>query len=114
MVSLNLKIKLYINLLFVLIETKKTKMNHHLSILNNNESKTSFQESSAQKFKKKSFVSEFAERRCSEEGRWEGKHGATSANGWTNYTNCFTPEVRELMRKLGSDNEVHKIAALDS
>lgn len=45
--------------------------------------------------------SEFAERRCSAEGKWEGKMGENQPNGWTNYTSCFTPETRKLLDQVG-------------
>ncbi|XP_011307308.1 PDF receptor isoform X1 [Fopius arisanus] len=49
-------------------------------------------------------VDEFAERRCSEEGKWGGRSGAPEEpdfpNGWTNYTLCYSPEMRLLLRKL--------------
>lgn len=49
---------------------------------------------------------EFAERRCSNAGKWEGKPGGNpSSNGWTNYTNCYLPEVLELLKKLGNKDE---------
>ncbi|XP_055643083.1 PDF receptor isoform X2 [Toxorhynchites rutilus septentrionalis] len=55
-------------------------------------------------------TSKFAERRCSAEGRWEGKPGPTPGLlGWTNYTPCYSPEVIQLFRKLyarGSTDEV--------
>lgn len=56
---------------------------------------------------------EYAERRCSSEGTWEGKPGGTSV-GWTNYTPCFSPEVVQLFRKLYAngnedDAKVHGI-----
>ncbi|XP_043266612.1 PDF receptor isoform X2 [Venturia canescens] len=51
----------------------------------------------------------FAERRCSDDGRWEGRGGVIgereSPNGWTNYTPCFTPEMLLLIRKLYTGNE---------
>ncbi|XP_058821177.1 PDF receptor isoform X5 [Topomyia yanbarensis] len=44
---------------------------------------------------------EFAERRCSSEGQWEGKPGVpASVLGWTNYTPCYSPEVLQLFKKL--------------
>ena len=47
------------------------------------------------------FFAEFAERRCSGEGQWEGKPGTLSTvNGWTNYTPCYSPEVLKLFSKL--------------
>lgn len=55
------------------------------------------------------FLQEFAERKCSDDGRWEGKNGTPgerdSPNGWTNYTPCFTPEMLLLIRKLYTGNE---------
>lgn len=54
-------------------------------------------------------TTKFAERRCSAEGRWEGKPGSTfNSLGWTNYTPCYSPEVIQLFRKLyagGSNDE---------
>lgn len=57
------------------------------------------------------FVSilESAERRCSDEGKWEGKNGASNIQGWTNYTNCYLPELLALKKKLGNDTEVGKL-----
>lgn len=54
------------------------------------------------------FDEEFAERRCSVNGSWEGrgKNGDFySPNGWTNYTPCFTTEMLMLIRKLYAGNE---------
>lgn len=53
-------------------------------------------------------LAEFAERRCSAEGKWEGKPGSTQVyqHGWANYSSCYTPQVRELFEKLGNDSEV--------
>uniref|UniRef100_A0A182NMM3 G-protein coupled receptors family 2 profile 2 domain-containing protein n=1 Tax=Anopheles dirus TaxID=7168 RepID=A0A182NMM3_9DIPT len=54
------------------------------------------------------FRQEFAERRCSAEGQWEGRPGSPpTLSGWTNYTPCYSPEVIQLFRKLyagGSDD----------
>ncbi|XP_062714595.1 PDF receptor isoform X2 [Aedes albopictus] len=48
-------------------------------------------------------TTKFAERRCSAEGRWEGRPGTTPTTlGWTNYTPCYSPEVIQLFRKLYS------------
>ncbi|XP_063987370.1 PDF receptor-like isoform X2 [Diachasmimorpha longicaudata] len=62
-------------------------------------------------------TTKFAERRCSEDGRWEGRNGTPSErdhpNGWTNYTPCFTPETRLLMRKLNVGNEEAAKVKLD-
>lgn len=56
------------------------------------------------------YIPEFAERRCSAEGRWEGRGKDAPPNmlGWTNYTPCYSPEVIQLFRKLyagGSNDE---------
>ncbi|XP_058455071.1 PDF receptor isoform X2 [Malaya genurostris] len=46
-------------------------------------------------------TSKFAERRCSADGRWEGKPGVPANTlGWTNYTPCYNPEVLQLFKKL--------------
>jgi hypothetical protein len=53
--------------------------------------------------------SEFAERRCSSEGKWENKPGTPeSIRGWTNYTPCYFPEILELINKLGAEAEVSR------
>ena len=62
-----------------------------------------------------SFAVEFAERKCLEDGIWESPPGeiAVTASslingsfldrqGWTNYNNCFLPEIRDLLDKLDS------------
>ncbi|CAO1380408.1 unnamed protein product [Diamesa hyperborea] len=56
-------------------------------------------------------TSKYAQRRCSDEGKWEGRDGiahANNNNGWTNYTPCYVPEVVQLFRKLysGGGDEV--------
>lgn len=52
---------------------------------------------------------EFVEKRCGDDGRWEGRAGTAgerdSPNGWTNYTPCFTPEMLLLIRKLYTGSE---------
>lgn len=55
------------------------------------------------------FFPEFVEKRCEEDGRWEGRSGLLggerdSPSGWTNYTHCFTPEMLLLFKKLYSGN----------
>ncbi|CAG9805319.1 unnamed protein product [Chironomus riparius] len=51
--------------------------------------------------------SKFAERRCSNDGKWEGRLGSTdSARGWTNYTPCYLPEILELITKMGEDRGI--------
>lgn len=49
----------------------------------------------------------FATKRCSIDGRWEGKVSGdyTNPQGWTNYTPCYTPEMLELFRKLYTGSE---------
>ncbi|KAK3888604.1 hypothetical protein Pcinc_007330 [Petrolisthes cinctipes] len=51
---------------------------------------------------------------CTAEGRWQGKvpgdeegaeAGDTSQYGWTNYTSCFTPDVRDLLNQLYSGTQ---------
>lgn len=60
-------------------------------------------------------VIEWAERVCLDSGLWEGPSADASeaaaaamldappqSQGWTNYTQCFLPEIRDLMKKLDS------------
>lgn len=57
-------------------------------------------------------IPEYAERRCSREGKWEGKLGAAPIDpvGWTNYTPCFPPEMRQLFKKVyANENDVKVI-----
>lgn len=55
------------------------------------------------------FILEFAIRRCSVDGRWEGRipDDFSSPKGWTNYTPCYTKELFDLYNKLyaGSNTE---------
>ncbi|XP_023726525.1 PDF receptor [Cryptotermes secundus] len=49
----------------------------------------------------------FAYKRCSIDGRWEGRTsgGESPPQGWTNYTPCFTPEMLQLIKKLYAGSE---------
>lgn len=51
---------------------------------------------------------EHANRMCSIDGRWEGRNGIVQTNnqGWTNFSNCFFPEIKKLYDKLGNESEV--------
>ncbi|ODM89689.1 PDF receptor [Orchesella cincta] len=49
--------------------------------------------------------SESAFRICSNTGKWLDKVGIPSAKGWTNYTSCLTPEIQEIVRRLGSNED---------
>lgn len=51
------------------------------------------------------YKTESAFRICSSSGEWLDRDGETSAIGWTNYSQCLTPEIREIIKKLGSDEE---------
>jgi len=64
----------------------------------------------------------FAERKCLEDGIWESPPGeiAVTASslingsfldrqGWTNYNNCFLPEIRDLLDKLDSGSAEGKM-----
>ena len=52
------------------------------------------------------FFTESAFRVCSATGLWINKDGVTgTAEGWTNYTACFIPEVRNLLYQLYSGTE---------
>ncbi|KAF0293772.1 Calcitonin receptor-like protein 1 [Amphibalanus amphitrite] len=57
----------------------------------------------------------FARRYCLEDGIWRGRtHHETLVGGWTNYSDCFIPEVKKLMDQLysssGDDAGVRSIA----
>ncbi|XP_014203665.1 PDF receptor [Copidosoma floridanum] len=56
----------------------------------------------------------FVEKRCGENGSWEGKVGELSPpSGWTNYTPCFTPEMMLLLQKLYTGSEDLANARID-
>lgn len=57
---------------------------------------------------------EFAERRCSAEGQWESRPGTNTTTGWTNYTPCYIPEVLQLFRKLGNEDEAKVRKSLEA
>lgn len=60
-------------------------------------------------YENSAFSTEFAVRRCSDQGRWQGRPNMNdSSHGWTNFTNCYLPEVYALLKKLGNDREVSK------
>ncbi|KAK4321044.1 hypothetical protein Pmani_008152 [Petrolisthes manimaculis] len=57
-----------------------------------------------------------AYRTCTAEGQWREKEpdteavtgtetGTNEGTGWTNYTACFTPDVRELLNQLYSGTQ---------
>ena len=50
------------------------------------------------------FLSEYGYRTCSPEGRWEGQKPGdySEPQGYTNYTDCYTPEVLALYEKYFS------------
>ncbi|XP_054707046.1 PDF receptor-like [Uloborus diversus] len=51
-------------------------------------------------------ITKFASRQCDPEGRWKGRYpDRDSDNGWSNYTNCFTKEIKLLMDKLYTSTE---------
>lgn len=55
---------------------------------------------------------EFAVRKCSTEGFWEDKAGASNNSvGWTNYTDCYWPQIKELLKQLGEEKEVDLFSA---
>lgn len=43
-----------------------------------------------------------AYKKCSADGHWEGKYAGDHSRpqGWTNYTNCFAPEIKDLLDRL--------------
>ncbi|GAB0093914.1 GPCR, family 2, extracellular hormone receptor domain [Sergentomyia squamirostris] len=54
----------------------------------------------------------YAERRCSTKGDWLGKNGTldfpATQTGWTNYTPCYTPEMRYIIEMLYIDGDTAK------
>lgn len=52
---------------------------------------------------------QMAHRRCTGEGQWQGRvldaGPEDPTEGWTNYTMCFIPELRQLMDKLYASSE---------
>lgn len=62
-------------------------------------------------------IVEYAERRCSAEGKWEDKNGSTLLpTGWTNYTPCYTPEMLHLMNQLyaGGGEKVANVSVIQN
>ena len=50
-------------------------------------------------------AAEFARRYCQEDGMWRGRPDQeNSLGGWTNYSDCFIPEVKKLMDQLYSSS----------
>lgn len=39
---------------------------------------------------------------CTEDGKWEN---VTNFFGLTDYSSCYTPELADMLKKLGSDND---------
>lgn len=39
---------------------------------------------------------------CGEDGKWEN---VTNLFGSTDYSTCFTPELKDMLKKLGSEND---------
>lgn len=60
-------------------------------------------------------TTEFAVRKCSTEGFWEGKPGvvSTSTVGWTDFSGCYFPEFKKLLEQLGEEREVRFWARID-
>lgn len=51
-------------------------------------------------------ITEFASRRCDTEGRWEGRFpDQENPTGWTNFTGCYTAEIKALMDRLNPSSE---------
>ena len=50
------------------------------------------------------YVSEFGYKRCGMYGQWEGKTPGDYSlpQGWTNYTDCYTEDARQIYNKLFS------------
>ncbi|GBO22667.1 hypothetical protein AVEN_76022-1 [Araneus ventricosus] len=49
--------------------------------------------------------SEFASRQCDVDGQWVGHPEKEIVNGWSNYSDCFTKEIKLLLDKLYTSSE---------
>lgn len=63
--------------------------------------------------KQKLFISfsriftEYVERHCDADGNWAIRENSTHSqypNGWTNFTPCYTDDMKKLLDKLGSED----------
>jgi len=43
---------------------------------------------------------EYSYRTCGSDGQWQGRYPGDTSGGWTNYTDCYTPESKEIFRML--------------
>ncbi|CAL1288687.1 unnamed protein product [Larinioides sclopetarius] len=48
---------------------------------------------------------QFASRQCDVDGEWVGHPEKENVNGWSNYSDCFTKEIKLLLDKLYSSSE---------
>ncbi|GIY08260.1 uncharacterized protein CDAR_85711 [Caerostris darwini] len=48
---------------------------------------------------------EFASRQCDEDGQWMGHPEKENINGWSNYSDCFTKEIKLLLDKLYTSSQ---------
>ncbi|GFQ92542.1 neuropeptide receptor [Trichonephila clavata] len=48
---------------------------------------------------------EFASRQCDKDGQWMGHPEKENINGWSNYSACFTKEIKLLLDKLYTSSE---------
>lgn len=52
-------------------------------------------------------ITEYVERQCDSDGNWAIRENSTRAqypNGWTNFTPCYTDDMKKLLDKLGNED----------
>lgn len=52
-------------------------------------------------------ITEYVERQCDADGNWAIRENSTRAqypNGWTNFTPCYTDDMKKLLDKLGNED----------
>jgi len=43
---------------------------------------------------------ELSYRTCGRDGQWLGRHAGDTSGGWTNYSDCYTPESKQIFHML--------------
>ncbi|GFT67238.1 uncharacterized protein NPIL_254271 [Nephila pilipes] len=51
-------------------------------------------------------ITKFASRQCDKDGLWMGHPEKENINGWSNYSDCFTKEIKLLLDKLYTSSEL--------
>lgn len=58
-------------------------------------------------FLNSSITTEYVERQCDADGNWAIRENSTRSqypNGWTNFTPCYTDDMKKLLDKLGNED----------